>query len=48
MKNPLDDRRFITRRNLWNEQAPSAEVIYNDSVHTQHGTADFSGNQTQR
>ena len=34
-KSPLNDRRFINRKNFWNEQAPSAEVIYNDAVHTQ-------------
>ena len=44
-KSPLNDRRIITRRNFWNEQAPSAEVIYND---TQRSRADTTGNQTQR
>ena len=36
MKNPLGDRRFINKRNFWNEQVPSAEVIYNDATHNQH------------
>ena len=40
MKSPLNDRRFINRRNFLNEQVPSAEVIYNDAVHTQRSTAD--------
>ena len=47
-KIPLNDRRFINRRNFWNEQELSAEVIYSDAVHTQCSTADFTGNQTQR
>ena len=38
MKIPLNDKRFINRRNFLNEQAPSAEVIYNDDVHTQRNT----------
>ena len=48
MRSPLDDRRFITRRNPWNKQAPLAEVINNDAVHTQRSTAHSIGNQTQR
>ena len=48
LKSPLNDRRFINRRNFQNEQVQSAEVIYNDAVHTQHSTADSTGNQTQR
>ena len=40
MKSPLNDRRFISRRNFWNEQALSAEVIYNDAGHIQRCTAD--------
>ena len=39
MKSLLNDRRFINRRNFRSEQAPSAEVIYNDLVHTQRSTA---------
>ena len=35
MISPLDDKRFIIRGNFCNEQAPSAEVIYNDAVLTQ-------------
>ena len=35
MKSLLNYRRFINRRNFQNEQAPSAEVIYSDAVHTQ-------------
>ena len=45
---PLNERRFITRRKFWNEQALSAEVIRNDAVHTQRSTADSTGNQTQK
>ena len=48
MKSPFNDRRFINRRNYWNEQALSAEVIYNDAVHTERSTAEFQGNQTQK
>ena len=39
MKSPFNDGKF-NRRNFCVEQAPSAEVNYNDSVHTQHSTAD--------
>ena len=46
MKSPFNDGKF-NRRNFCVEQAPSAEVNYNDSVHTQHSTADSKGNQTQ-
>ena len=35
MKSPFNDVGFITRRYLWNEQALSADEIYNDAVHTQ-------------
>ena len=35
IKSPLDDRRFITRRNFWNRQALLAAVIHSDAVHTQ-------------
>ena len=48
MKSSFDDGRFITRRNFWNEQPLSADVIYNDAVQTQRSTADSTGNQTQR
>ena len=48
MKTPFIDGRFITRRNFWNEQALSVDLIYNDAVHTQRNTADSTGNQTQR
>ena len=48
MKSPFNDGKFITRRNFYNEQALSADVIYNDAVHTQHNSADFTGNQAQR
>ena len=48
MKNPLNDRRLIKRRNFWNEQALPADINYNDAVHIQHSTADTSGNQIQR
>ena len=48
LKSSLGYRRFITGRNFWNEQAPSAEVIYNNAIHTQLSTADYTGNQTQR
>ena len=34
MKRLLDYRTFITRRSFCNGQAPSAEVIYNNAVHT--------------
>ena len=46
MKSPLNDRRFIKRRNFRNKQAPSAMVIYNDAAHTQRSTAHSKGNQT--
>ena len=48
MKSPFNDGRFITRRNFWNEQALSADVIYIDAVHTQLSAADSIGNQTKR
>ena len=41
MKNPLNDRKFITRRNFWNEQTLLAEAIYNDAVLTQRSTAEY-------
>ena len=31
MKSPFNDGKFINKRNFWVEQAPSAEVIYNDT-----------------
>ena len=48
MKNPLNDARFINRRNFRYKQALSAMVIYNDAVHSQRSTADSTGNQIQR
>ena len=48
MKSPFNDGKFINRRNFWGEQAPAAEVIYNDAVHIQRSTADSKVNQTQR
>ena len=48
MKSPFNDERFISKRNLWNEQALSADVIFNDTDHTQPSTADYPGKQTQR
>ena len=48
VKSPINDRRFSYRRNFWNEQAPSAEVIYNDTVHTQRSTVASAGKQIQR
>ena len=44
IKRSFNDGGFITRRNFWNEHALSAGVIYNDAVHTQRSTADFTGN----
>ena len=43
MKSLLNGRRFINKRNFCNEQAPSAEVVYIDAVHTQRSTADLIG-----
>ena len=34
-KSSFNDGIFITWRNFWNEQALSADVVYNDAVHTQ-------------
>ena len=48
MKSPFNDEKFINRRNFWDEQAPSAELIYNYAVYTQRSTADSKGNQAQR
>ena len=48
MKSPFNGGRFITRRNFRNEQALTADVVYNDAVQTQHSTIDSTGNQTQR
>ena len=48
MKSLFNDGKFITRRTSWNEQALSADVTYNDALHTQRSTADSTGNQTQR
>ena len=48
-KSPLNDGRFITGRNFWNEQALSADIIYNDAVYTQRSKENNStGNQIQR
>ena len=47
-ESPFDDGKFITRTNFWNEQALSADVIYNEAVHAQRSTADSTENQTQR
>ena len=47
-KIPLNDRRFINRRNFWNEQELSADVIYNEAAHTHLSTVVFTENQTQR
>ena len=44
MKSPFNDGKFITRTNFLNEQALTADVIYNDAVHTQRSTADSTGN----
>ena len=41
-------KKIISRRNFWVKQAASAEVIYNDAVHTQRSTADSKENPTQR
>ena len=48
MKSPFNDGRLITRKNFWNEQILSSDVIYNDAVYTQRSTADSTENQTQR
>ena len=48
MKSPFNDGIFINRRNILDEKAPLAKVIYNDTVHAQRSTADFKENQTQR
>ena len=48
MRSPLDDEKFISRRNFSVKQAPSAEVIYNYAIHTQRSTADYKENPTQR
>ena len=32
MKSPLNDGKFIRRRNFWVEQTPSEELIYNDAA----------------
>ena len=40
MRSPLNDEKFISKRNFWVKQAPSAEVIYNYAVHTQRSTTD--------
>ena len=48
MISPFYDRRFITRRNFFNEQALSTDVIYTEAIHTQRSIADSTGNQTQR
>ena len=45
---PFDEEKFISRRNFSVKQAPSAEVIYNYSIHTQRSTADSKENSTQR
>ena len=42
VESPLNGRWFINK-NFWNKQAPSAEVIYNDALHTQRRTADSTG-----
>ena len=47
MKNPLNNKGFINSRNFCNDQAPSAEVIYNNVVHTQRSTTNSTGKQTQ-
>ena len=47
MKSPFNEGKFINRRKFWDEQAPSAEVIYSDAVHTQRSTADSKGNQNR-
>ena len=39
---------LLTEEIFWVEQAPSAEVIYNDAVHSLRRTADSKGNRTQR
>ena len=48
MKNSFNDEKFITKRNLWSKRALSADVIYNDAVHTKRSTGDSKGNQTER
>ena len=48
MKSPFNVGKFINRRNFCVEQALTAEVIYNDAVHTQRSTTISKGNQTQR
>ena len=47
MKSPLNERRFINRRNFWSEQALPADVIYSDAIHFQRSTEDTAGNQAQ-
>ena len=42
----LNYRKFINRRNFWNEQAPSTKIIYIDAVNTRRSTVDFTGSQT--
>ena len=48
MKSPFNDGKFISRNNYSNEQALSADAIYNDAIHTQRNTADSKGNKTLR
>ena len=47
MKSPVDDEKFIYRRNFSVKQAPSAEVIYNYAIQTQRSTANSKENPTQ-
>ena len=47
-KSPLTDRRFITRRNFWNEEALSVAVIYSDAIYNQCSAAESKGNQKHR
>ena len=47
-KSPSNDRRFIIRRIFWNNETLSAQVIYNDAIHTQRSTADSQENQTRQ
>ena len=47
MRSPFNGEKFISRRNFWVKQAPSAEVIYNYAVHTQRSTADSKEPNTE-
>ena len=47
IKSHFNNGKF-SNRSIWDEKSPSAEVIYNDGVHTHCSTADSKGNNTQK